>query len=114
MRHERHRRDLNGTCSVAHHYGEFRAIGREWRFDIAHRDRRAEARTETAAGDAPDYATGLVDNLRTFARRHFVEHAKAYALALGAFEQLVHQALGRGEIARHLAALPYGKGEVGF
>src|SRR5947209_12527278 len=66
---ERHGSDLHRHFSAAHDRVDARAVGRELRAHVAHRDRLVDARAEQAAGDFADRVAGVVLQFGVLAHR---------------------------------------------
>ena len=73
--------------------------------DITHRDRRSDAGTETARGDAPDRLSGNVDDLGARARGRAAQQPQAHALARRTVGERRQDARGSGKAALGAPAL---------
>src|ERR1043166_647375 len=114
MGHERQRRDGGRKVLAAHDERDRRAGLGERALDIAHGDRRSEARAEAARRDrAEDRAVARFD-LGTFARRHAPLGPQPDAQAARAVAQFGKHALGARKSAFLAPALLDRPGESGF
>src|SRR5579863_7119632 len=79
MRMKGHRGDAGREPLAANHQSDWAARRGAGALDIAHRNRRADARAEAAGGDAADRPAFFADNVGAFARRSLAVRPQANA-----------------------------------
>src|SRR5579863_3618458 len=106
MRVERHGGHARAERLAANDQSDRGAWRRAGALDIAHRNRRADAWSKAAGGDAADRSACVVDNVGAFARRRLAVRPQADPAAGRTAGELGADAIGAREAA--LLAPPLG------